>query len=42
MGSVRLKEVDESQTRMIATAKDLAAKGEIVINKGKSDEEMIS
>jgi len=40
MGAVRLKDVDEAQTRMIATAKDLAAKGEIVITKGK-DEEMI-
>jgi len=42
MGPVRLKDVDESQGRMVATAKDLAAKGEIVITKGKADEEMIA
>jgi flagellar motor switch protein FliG len=41
MGSVRLKDVDDAQGRLVATAKDLAAKGEIVINKGKADEEMI-
>jgi len=41
MGPVRLKDVDEAQGRMVATAKDLAAKGEIVITKGKADEEMI-
>jgi len=42
MGPVRLKDVDEAQGRMVATAKDLAAKGDIVITKGKSDEEMIA
>jgi flagellar motor switch protein FliG len=42
MGPVRLKDVDEAQGRMVATAKDLAAKGDIIITKGKSDEEMIS
>jgi flagellar motor switch protein FliG len=42
MGPVRLKDVDEAQGRMVSTAKDLAAKGEIVIAKGKSDEEMIA
>ena len=42
MGPVRLKEVDEAQGRLVATAKDLAARGEIVIAKGKADEEMIS
>ena len=41
MGPVRLKEVDEAQARMVSTAKDLAAKGDIVINKNKGDEEMI-
>ncbi|MGV3491686.1 MAG: flagellar motor switch protein FliG, partial [Devosia sp.] len=41
LGPVRLKDVDEAQARMVATAKDLAARGEIVIAKGKSDEEMI-
>jgi flagellar motor switch protein FliG len=42
MGPVRLKDVDEAQGRMVSTAKDLAAKGEIVITKGKADEEMIA
>src|SRR5690606_25902953 len=42
MGPVRLKDVDEAQSRMVATAKDLAAKGEIVIAKTKSDEEMVA
>ena len=41
MGAVRLKDVDEAQARMVNTAKDLAARGEIVITKGKADEEMI-
>jgi flagellar motor switch protein FliG len=41
MGPVRLKDVDEAQTRMVATAKDLAARGDIVITKSKSDEEMV-
>jgi flagellar motor switch protein FliG len=41
MGPVRLKDVDEAQGRMVATAKDLAARGEIIIQKGKTDEEMI-
>jgi flagellar motor switch protein FliG len=42
MGPVRLKDVDDAQGRMVATAKDMAARGEIVIAKGKADEEMIS
>jgi len=42
MGPVRLKDVDEAQTRMVATAKDLAAKGEIIILKTKSDDQMIA
>ena len=41
MGPVRLKDVDEAQGKMVSTAKDLAAKGEIVISKGKADEQMI-
>ena len=42
MGPVRLKDVDEAQARMVATAKDMAARGEIVINKGKGDEQMVA
>jgi flagellar motor switch protein FliG len=41
MGAVRLKDVDEAQARMVNTAKDLAARGEIIITKGNADEEMV-
>lgn len=41
MGPVRLKDVDDAQGRMVASAKDMAARGEIVITKQKADEEMI-
>ena len=39
MGPVRLKEVDEAQMAMVATAKDLAAKGEILLADKKSSED---
>ena len=42
MGPVRLKDVDEAQGRMVSTAKDLAAKGDIVILKSKSDDQMVA
>ncbi|MBE7733164.1 flagellar motor switch protein FliG [Devosia faecipullorum] len=42
MGPVRLKDVDEAQTRMVGIAKDLAAKGEIVILKTNSDDQMVA
>jgi flagellar motor switch protein FliG len=42
MGPVRLKDVDEAQGRMVSTAKDMAARGEIVIAKGKADEQMVA
>jgi flagellar motor switch protein FliG len=41
MGPVRLKDVDDAQTFMINTAKDLAAKGEIVVNKNNSEDELV-
>jgi flagellar motor switch protein FliG len=41
MGPVRLRDVDEAQALMVATAKDLAAKGEIMIMKSKGDEELV-
>ncbi len=41
MGPVRLKDVDAAQTRMVATAKELSAKGEIVLSDGKSEDELI-
>jgi flagellar motor switch protein FliG len=42
MGPVRLKDVDEAQGKMVATAKDLSARGEIVITKNRGDEEMVA
>ncbi|MDX1738328.1 MAG: flagellar motor switch protein FliG, partial [Alphaproteobacteria bacterium] len=41
MGPVRLKDVDEAQMEMVNLAKDLAAKGEIVISEGNSEDELI-
>lgn len=41
MGPVRLKDVEESQQIMVNKAKDLAAKGEIVLSSGSEDDEMI-
>lgn len=40
-GPVRLKEVDEAQTRIVALAKELAAKGEITIGKNRAEDELI-
>jgi len=41
MGPVRLKDVDESQMRMVNVAKDLANKGEIMIASGSAEDELI-
>jgi flagellar motor switch protein FliG len=41
MGPVRLRDVDAAQTRMVAAAKDLAARGEIILSDGKADDELI-
>jgi flagellar motor switch protein FliG len=41
MGAVRLRDVDEAQGLLVNTAKDLAAKGEILISKSRGDEELI-
>src|ERR1700688_1273382 len=41
LGPVRLREVDEAQSQFVNLAKDLAAKGEIMISKGRNDEELI-
>jgi len=41
LGPVRLRDVDEAQALLVNLAKDLAAKGEIMITKGRSDEELI-
>ena len=42
MGPVRLKNVDESQGKMVSMAKDMAARGEIIITKNNGEEEMIA
>jgi flagellar motor switch protein FliG len=41
MGPVRLKDVDDAQTAMINTAKDLADNGEIIIAKNSAEDELI-
>ena len=41
MGPVRLRDVDEAQMYMVNVAKDLAARGEIVIAEGKGEDELI-
>jgi flagellar motor switch protein FliG len=41
MGPVRLKDVDEAQLSMVNTAKELAAKGEIMIAQAKGEDELI-
>jgi flagellar motor switch protein FliG len=41
MGPVRLRDVDEAQVMLVNLAKDLAAKGEIIISKSRSDEELV-
>ncbi len=39
LGPMRLRDVDDAQSNMVNIAKDLAARGEIVINKQKGGEE---
>jgi len=41
LGPIRLRDVDEAQMEMVNLAKDLAAKGEIVISEGGGDDELI-
>ncbi|MEO1199923.1 MAG: flagellar motor switch protein FliG [Pseudomonadota bacterium] len=41
MGPVRLRDVDDAQSSMVNLAKDLAAKGEIMISKNRSEDELI-
>ncbi|MEW5702993.1 MAG: flagellar motor switch protein FliG [Pseudomonadota bacterium] len=41
MGPVRLREVDEAQSYMVNTAKDLAARGELVISESGGDDELV-
>jgi flagellar motor switch protein FliG len=41
MGPVRLRDVEESQLAMVTVAKDLAAKGEIMLTDKKGEDELI-
>ncbi len=41
MGPVRLKDVDEAQSHLVNTAKDLAGKGEIVISESSGEDEFV-
>ena len=41
MGPVRLKDVDEAQMYMVQLAKDMAARGELVIASGKGEDELV-
>ncbi|HEX2215836.1 MAG TPA: flagellar motor switch protein FliG [Xanthobacteraceae bacterium] len=41
MGPVRLRDVDEAQMLLVNLAKDLAAKGEIMISKNRGDDELV-
>ncbi|MEM8795145.1 MAG: flagellar motor switch protein FliG, partial [Pseudomonadota bacterium] len=41
LGPMRLSDVDEAQNKLVNAAKDLADKGEIIVQKGDNDEEMI-
>jgi flagellar motor switch protein FliG len=41
MGPVRLKDVDEAQMGMVNIAKDLAAKGEIMLAQNKGEDELV-
>jgi flagellar motor switch protein FliG len=41
MGPVRLRDVEEAQSNLVNTAKDLAAKGEIIIAKDNEEDELV-
>ncbi|TVQ82529.1 MAG: flagellar motor switch protein FliG [Micavibrio sp.] len=41
MGPVRLRDVEEAQTSLVATAKDLSERGEITISSGEAEDELI-
>ena len=41
MGPVRLKDVDDAQMAMVNVAKDLSAKGEIMLAQGNGDDELV-
>jgi flagellar motor switch protein FliG len=41
MGPVRLRDVDDAQVLLVNLAKDLAAKGEIMLTKNRADDELV-
>lgn len=41
LGPMRLKDVDEAQSTIVLAAKDLADKGEIMISKNRSEDELV-
>lgn len=41
LGPVRLRDVDEAQALLVNLAKDLAAKGEIMLSKNRADDELV-
>tara|TARA_R110002124_G_scaffold49060_8_gene144278 strand:+ start:6153 stop:7202 length:1050 start_codon:yes stop_codon:yes gene_type:complete len=41
MGPVRLKDVDEAQSAMVNTAKDMASRGEITISGNQGEDELV-
>ncbi len=41
LGPVRLKDVEEAQGYIVSVAKDLAARGEIVIADGNAEDELV-
>ncbi|WP_205470522.1 flagellar motor switch protein FliG [Breoghania sp. L-A4] len=41
LGPVRLRDIDDIQSEMVNVAKDLAARGEIMITKNGSDDELV-
>jgi flagellar motor switch protein FliG len=41
MGPVRLRDVDQAQMAMVQVAKDLAAKGEIMLASNSGEDELI-
>lgn len=41
MGPVRLRDVDQAQMAVVQIAKDLAAKGEIMLSKNRADDELV-
>ncbi len=41
VGPVRLRDVDEAQAQLVNLAKDLAAKGEIMLQKNRADDELV-